>query len=164
MPSKKKKAGSGQGKKHVLQEEEVRDVEAENANVEKTANDVETEKANDEQNANDVETASSSSSTTCTSSQQQDPAGPAVQSNQSKEELARLLYSPGPDCATKNHEFWSTQPMKKLEDEYLKKDEVAGPIEAAKAVTEVRQVPYALPAQFEWASLDLASRRSLESG
>lgn len=54
------------------------------------------------------------------------------------------------------HRFWDTQPMPKLST-LITKDEQSqqGPVDAPKTVEEVRQTPYALPAAFEWVSLDV---------
>ncbi|KAL1722530.1 acyl-CoA N-acyltransferase [Schizophyllum commune] len=51
-----------------------------------------------------------------------------------------------------DHKFWKTQPVTKYGEQPPEED---GPIEPAVPTDQVRQTPYPLPNDFEWATLDL---------
>jgi len=50
------------------------------------------------------------------------------------------------------HPFWDTQPVPSMSSEYTQD---SGPIDDSKKPDEVRDEPYALPAQFEWCTCDV---------
>lgn len=57
----------------------------------------------------------------------------------------------------RRHLFWETQPVGKYEE-----GAGEGPIEPARAVSEVRQDPYNLPSTYEWCTCDLADERTMQ--
>ncbi|CEM36970.1 unnamed protein product [Vitrella brassicaformis CCMP3155] len=61
--------------------------------------------------------------------------------------------------AERPHKFWDTQPVPKFKDEL--KDAACGPLEEDKTPGEVRQEPYALPDQFEWATCDVTDEKEM---
>jgi glycylpeptide N-tetradecanoyltransferase len=77
--------------------------------------------------------------------------------------LLRQLQRPSAaPSARKEHRFWSTQPVPKIEDEAAAAVEVAakpahGPIDEPKTPAQVRQEPYNMPPGFQWCELDLTA-------
>ncbi|CAL1413978.1 unnamed protein product [Linum trigynum] len=56
----------------------------------------------------------------------------------------------------KQHKFWETQPVGQFKDVGVT-DLPEGPIEPATPLSEVKQEPYNLPAQYEWTTCDMES-------
>lgn len=62
--------------------------------------------------------------------------------------------------ATKhNYKFWSTQPVPQLDEQLTCENE---PIEADKAISEIRQEPYSLPEGFEWDTMTIDDQSVLK--
>ncbi|VDC06563.1 unnamed protein product [Peniophora sp. CBMAI 1063] len=59
---------------------------------------------------------------------------------------------------TGDHKFWSTQPVTQFGEEV----EEEGPLEPSKPRDQVKQEPYALPKEFEWATVDLKESDQLK--
>ena len=59
----------------------------------------------------------------------------------------------GGDGGASKHLFWGTQPVPQSDIRNV--DQSNGPIDAEKAVKDVRQEPYTIPEQFEWCSCDM---------
>lgn len=59
--------------------------------------------------------------------------------------------------STKVYKFWNTQPVPKIESEAIDEKEFHKAIEPDKAISEIKQDPYALPEGFVWDTLDLNS-------
>lgn len=65
-----------------------------------------------------------------------------------------------PEEATKhNYKFWSTQPVPRLDEEQICANE---PIEADKALSEIRAEPYSLPDGFEWDTVNIDDQSALK--
>lgn len=80
-------------------------------------------------------------------------------------DLQALIDSKKPPQKTKKekkpevpHKFWNTQPVPQNGEKF----EEHGPIDEPKTVEEVKQDPYAMPAGFEWCSLDVLDPAQLE--
>ena len=56
------------------------------------------------------------------------------------------------DAAKKTYEFWSTQPVPKIDEHIITGNEA---IEANKPHDDLRQEPYSLPQDFHWDTLNL---------
>jgi len=56
------------------------------------------------------------------------------------------------------HKFWNTQPVPQAGEQF----EEHGPIDEPKTVADVKPEPYAMPAGFEWVSLDVQDPAQLE--
>ncbi|KAN0076956.1 Acyl-CoA N-acyltransferase [Tylopilus felleus] len=61
--------------------------------------------------------------------------------------------------AVGEHKFWATQPVPQSGDQPAAED---GYIEPTKAIQDVRQEPYPLPKDFEWAILDLNDPKQIK--
>jgi glycylpeptide N-tetradecanoyltransferase len=61
--------------------------------------------------------------------------------------------------STKVYKFWNTQPVPKINEasEEMSESEFHKAIEADKAISEIKQDPYALPEGFVWDTLDLTN-------
>ncbi|WOO78026.1 Glycylpeptide N-tetradecanoyltransferase [Vanrija pseudolonga] len=57
----------------------------------------------------------------------------------------------------KEHKFWKTQPVIQNGETMVKE----GPIDAPKTPADVRQEPYALPAGFEWSTVDVKNEEQM---
>lgn len=57
------------------------------------------------------------------------------------------------------HKFWATQPVPQFGEGVPQQD---GPIEPSKPASEVRQAPYPLPKDFEWALVDITDDAELK--
>jgi glycylpeptide N-tetradecanoyltransferase len=77
---------------------------------------------------------------------------PPAESETGIEALARRVQESL--STSKHHKFWETQPVgqfKDLGDSSLPE----GPIEQPTPLSEVKQEPYNLPAQYEWSTCDM---------
>ncbi|XP_037076562.1 glycylpeptide N-tetradecanoyltransferase 1-like [Pollicipes pollicipes] len=63
------------------------------------------------------------------------------------------------EARRKKYQFWETQPVLKIGEETTSGNE---PLEADKAVSEVRAEPYSLPDGFQWDTLDLDDPEQLK--
>lgn len=82
--------------------------------------------------------------------------------------LKQLQIAPGAARAAaqapKEHRFWSTQPVPKVEDDVSPDHppQQHGPIDGPKTVADVRQEPYNMPAGFAWCELDLTNSAEVQ--
>jgi glycylpeptide N-tetradecanoyltransferase len=75
-------------------------------------------------------------------------AGKASQIMKLMEQLSRMRATEEQPETTREHKFWTTQPV--LKSTASPEDIQDGPIEPSKQVESVRVEPYLLPAEFQW--------------
>lgn len=101
---------------------------------------------------------SSSAASTSTSTTTETKSSAPMLAPEQLEKLLKQLSLGGKIDIPKEHKFWKTQPVLQT-DEKVTDDDV-GPIEPDNQ--NVRKEPYALPADFEWVSLDINTESQLK--
>ena len=75
--------------------------------------------------------------------------------------LERMHLKEKEEAVRKKHTFWESQPVKQFTEEDDDGIE-EGPVQRAKAVSEVRQEPYKLPGSFAWCECEISDQKACE--